>query len=163
MRDLNCGYCYVDTDSGPENGTCLRANYDEPFKAVSGRCNDSQLPGDLTWAYDYCPTQFYWMPMIGLVAYLIFFAPGIKCDNGPIFYIILILFHALCSLKRTLVINDIYILGMGPMPWTVNSEIYPSWARSTGNAASTFTNWIVNLAMSMSFLSLTQTLTRFGM
>lgn len=127
MRDLTCGYCYLDTDNGPQNGTCLRANYDEPFKAVSGRCNDTHLPGDLTWAYDFCPTQFYWMPMIGLVAYLIFFAPG-----------------------------------MGPMPWTINSEIYPSWARSTGNAASTFTNWTVNLAMSMSFLSLTQSLTRFG-
>lgn len=49
------------------------------------------------------------------------------------------------------------------MPWTINSEIYPSWARSTGNAAATFTNWVVNLAMSMSFLSLTQALTRFGM
>lgn len=76
MRDLTCGYCYVDSDSGPQNGTCLRANYDEPFKAVSGRCNDSHLPGDLTWAYDFCPTPFYWMPMVGLVAYLIFFAPG---------------------------------------------------------------------------------------
>lgn len=78
MRDLTCGYCYLDTDHGPQNGTCLRANYDEPFKAVSGRCNDTHLPGDLTWAYDFCPTQFYWMPMIGLVAYLMFFAPG-KC------------------------------------------------------------------------------------
>lgn len=78
MRDLTCGYCYLDSDHGPQNGTCLRANYDEPFKAVSGRCNDTHLPGDLTWAYDFCPTQFYWMPMIGLVAYLMFFAPG-KC------------------------------------------------------------------------------------
>ena len=54
------------------------------------------------------------------------------------------------------------IPGMGPMPWTINSEIYPIWARSTGNAAATFTNWVFNLAVSMSFLSLTETLTRYG-
>ena len=51
---------------------------------------------------------------------------------------------------------------MGPMPWTINSEIYPLWARSTGNSASTFTNWICNLAVSMSFLSLTEAMTRQG-
>jgi len=48
------------------------------------------------------------------------------------------------------------------MPWTVNSEIYPMWARSTGNSAATFTNWIFNLAVSMSFLSLTEVLTKEG-
>ena len=57
---------------------------------------------------------------------------------------------------------SLMISGMGPMPWTINSEIYPIWARSTGNAAATFTNWVFNLAVSMSFLSLTETLTRYG-
>lgn len=48
------------------------------------------------------------------------------------------------------------------MPWTINSEIYPIWARSTGNACATFTNWAFNLAVSMSFLSLTEALTKYG-
>ena len=48
------------------------------------------------------------------------------------------------------------------MPWTINSEIYPLWARSTGCGAATFTNWAFNLLISMSFLSLTDSLTRFG-
>ena len=51
---------------------------------------------------------------------------------------------------------------MGPMPWTINSEIYPLWARSTGNGAATFVNWMCNLAVSMSFLSLTEAITRYG-
>ena len=55
-----------------------------------------------------------------------------------------------------------YPPGMGPMPWTINSEIYPLWARSTGNSVATFTNWLFNLVVSMSFLSLTQALTRYG-
>lgn len=54
------------------------------------------------------------------------------------------------------------LAGMGPMPWTINSEIYPLWARSTGNACATFMNWTFNLIVSMSFISLTETLTRYG-
>ncbi|CAH1782789.1 unnamed protein product [Owenia fusiformis] len=52
--------------------------------------------------------------------------------------------------------------GMGPMPWTINSEIYPLWARSTGNAVATSCNWIFNLLISMTFLSLTEALTKYG-
>ncbi|XP_069100999.1 proton myo-inositol cotransporter-like [Argopecten irradians] len=127
MRALECGYCYLDNVRGPTNSSCLPTDYEDPWQATMGRCNSTSLSGNLTWAYDYCPTDYSWMPMAGLVLYLIFFAPG-----------------------------------MGPMPWTINSEIYPLWARSTGNAASTFTNWIFNLAVSMSFISLTETLTRQG-
>ncbi|XP_076106594.1 proton myo-inositol cotransporter-like [Mytilus galloprovincialis] len=127
MQDLFCGYCYQDVRHAAVNSSCLPTTYDNPWVSTGGRCNTTVLKGDLTWAYDFCPTDFSWMPMLGLVLYLIFFAPG-----------------------------------MGPMPWTINSEIYPLWARSTGNAVSTFTNWIFNLAVSMSFLSLTENLTRFG-
>jgi hypothetical protein len=34
------------------------------------------LPGAITWAYEYCPTAYAWMAMVGLVLYLVFFAPG---------------------------------------------------------------------------------------
>ena len=49
--------------------------------------------------------------------------------------------------------------GMGPIPWTVNSEIYPLWARSTCNSIATSTNWGFNFIVSMTFLSLMKTMT----
>ncbi|XP_029952171.1 proton myo-inositol cotransporter-like [Salarias fasciatus] len=52
--------------------------------------------------------------------------------------------------------------GMGTMPWTVNSEIYPLWARSTGNACSAGVNWICNVLVSLTFLHLARVLTYYG-
>ena len=48
--------------------------------------------------------------------------------------------------------------GLGPLPWTINSEIYPTWARSTAIAIATSVNWISNLIVSMTFLTLTDNL-----
>ncbi|XP_069142461.1 proton myo-inositol cotransporter-like isoform X2 [Argopecten irradians] len=52
--------------------------------------------------------------------------------------------------------------GLGPMPWTINSEIYPTWARSTGTSLATAVNWIANLIVSMTFLSLLEAITTYG-
>lgn len=53
-------------------------------------------------------------------------------------------------------------VGMGPMPWTINSEIYPMWARSSCNSVATSVNWMFNLLISMTFLTLTKELTKEG-
>lgn len=59
-------------------------------------------------------------------------------------------------------IFNLYFSGMGPMPWTVNSEIYPLWARSTGNACSSGINWIFNVLVSLTFLHTAEYLTYYG-
>ncbi|RUS77739.1 hypothetical protein EGW08_014498 [Elysia chlorotica] len=43
--------------------------------------------------------------------------------------------------------------GAGPMPWTVNAELYPLWARSVANSLSTWTNWCCNYIVSNLFLT----------
>jgi SP family myo-inositol transporter-like MFS transporter 13 len=124
-----CGYCFYEQDPYPyTRGTCSPTNPDASDRATSGDCARTLDPTEsLTWAYDWCPTGYAWLAILGLVLYLIAFAPG-----------------------------------MGPMPWTINSEIYPQWARSTGNALATATNWIFNLLVSMTFLSLMEAITKQG-
>ncbi|XP_041348552.1 proton myo-inositol cotransporter-like [Gigantopelta aegis] len=52
--------------------------------------------------------------------------------------------------------------GLGPMPLTINAEIYPLWARSTCSAIAMCVNWSFNLVVSFTFLTLTETITRYG-
>ncbi|XP_041349326.1 proton myo-inositol cotransporter-like [Gigantopelta aegis] len=52
--------------------------------------------------------------------------------------------------------------GLGPMPLTINAEIYPLWARSTCGAIAMCVNWSFSLVVSFTFLTFTETITRYG-
>ncbi|XP_032444667.1 proton myo-inositol cotransporter-like [Xiphophorus hellerii] len=128
MLDPRCGFCYRENGSALLASSCVPVNKVTTERAAWGRCSNSTLMRDQTyWAYNYCPTSFSWLVLLGLVLYLAAFAPG-----------------------------------MGPMPWTINSEIYPLWARSTGNACAAGVNWTFNILVSLTFLHLAQYLTYYG-
>jgi len=55
-----------------------------------------------------------------------------------------------------------YAPGLGSVAWVVSSESTPSALRSVGLSAAATTNWVVNLVVSLSFLSLLQALTPYG-
>ena len=48
------------------------------------------------------------------------------------------------------------------MPWTINSEIYPLWARGTCNSIAATACWTSNLIISFTFLSMTEAITTYG-
>jgi len=76
---------------------------------------------------DVCKTEYSWLAVVGLVVYIMGFAPG-----------------------------------MGPLPWTINSEIFPNWSRDTAMSITTTTNWICNSIISQTFLQLTKAVTTSG-
>ncbi|XP_043084046.1 solute carrier family 2 member 13b isoform X2 [Puntigrus tetrazona] len=128
MLNPDCGFCYGKNGTAVVESSCLPVDAANTEAAAAGRCtNGTQESAGVFWAYNYCPTSYSWIVLLGLVLYLAFFAPG-----------------------------------MGPMPWTVNSEIYPLWARSTGNACSSGVNWICNVLVSLTFLHVAHYLTYYG-
>lgn len=48
--------------------------------------------------------------------------------------------------------------GMGPVPWTVNSEVYPQEYRGLCGGMSATVNWVSSVIMSQSFLSVSDAL-----
>ncbi|KAE8737162.1 hypothetical protein FOCC_FOCC017376, partial [Frankliniella occidentalis] len=49
--------------------------------------------------------------------------------------------------------------GLGPVPWTINSEVHPMWARGVSGSVATSCHWGFNLIVSLTFLSLVERIT----
>ncbi|CAI0374370.1 unnamed protein product [Linum tenue] len=71
--------------------------------------------------------------------------------------------HARCPSKfgiLAVVFLGLYIVsyspGMGTVPWIVNSEIYPLKYRGVGGGIAAVANWVSNLIVSESYLTLTE-------
>lgn len=47
-----------------------------------------------------------------------------------------------------------FAIGMGPVFWVMSAELFPTQVRATGASISTLSNWVANLLVSVTFLSL---------
>jgi SP family myo-inositol transporter-like MFS transporter 13 len=54
------------------------------------------------------------------------------------------------------------LAGLGPVPWAVNSEIHALPVRGFANGLAATVNWLVNFAVSISFLTLLRWMTELG-
>ncbi|KRY30993.1 Proton myo-inositol cotransporter, partial [Trichinella spiralis] len=140
--DPNCGFCYNSAAYHPQlTGTCvsISKNGSEILSteyALYGRCSKKVNMQNFKSSYN---------------------APNVQFDYGfcttPYSWIpILAMTSFLCF----------FSIGLGGIPWTVNAEIYPNWARSCGNSMATFVNWMFNLITAQTFLTLTKQITREG-
>ncbi|KAI8056162.1 major facilitator superfamily domain-containing protein [Syncephalis plumigaleata] len=55
-----------------------------------------------------------------------------------------------------------YALGLGNVPWLIQSELFPLALRGRAGGVATSVNWLGNLIVSVSFLSLTHAITAAG-
>uniref|UniRef100_A0A914I114 Major facilitator superfamily (MFS) profile domain-containing protein n=1 Tax=Globodera rostochiensis TaxID=31243 RepID=A0A914I114_GLORO len=131
--DESCGFCAPDS----KPGFCLPKDLQNPdMSSLTGPCaghsNDA--------SHQINNTKFEWRDEM--------------CQNDKIltFLPILIMVLFLCA----------FAIGYAPLPWVLNAEFYPLWARGTCVALSTFCNWEFNLLVSLTFLPLNQAVTRFG-
>ncbi|CAG5116892.1 unnamed protein product [Candidula unifasciata] len=127
----HCGYCYRIVKSEIKEGSCVNSSAEAAW-AMSGRCSKNNstkkfMVPDMSYTYNFCPSEYGWLAVLGMVLYVLGFAPG-----------------------------------AGPMPWTINAEIYPQWGRSIANSLAAVTNWTCNVIVSYFFLTLTMTITAWG-
>ena len=77
-------------------------------------------------------------------------------------------YAALCAVKSYVTVGGmvIYLLafgiGMSPVPWAVNAEIYPLKVRTTCMGIATAANWITNFLVAATFLTLQSAVSKPG-
>lgn len=55
-----------------------------------------------------------------------------------------------------------FAFGVTSLPWAINAEIFPTHLRAAGSGYATSVNWIWNLGVALTFLSLTESITTAG-
>ena len=126
VANSHCGFCALNIDEEYINGTCIRGSRDH----ANIRSNGSKC---ITWVgYDESNVSNYeW--------YFDY------CPNGK---------FVMLSLASAFLYSSFVSLGLGPLPWLINSEIYPMWARGKAVAIASMFNWIITLISVVTFLTL---------
>ena len=119
-----CGYC---------GGLCVDGTSIGPLEA-------SSCPDGSEWIYDVCPTPTY----------------GTFSDRKEAHCLCTHCYRSVGWLPVICMVVYLIVFGIGAagLPWTVNSEIYPPHCRSIALGISTGTNWLCNLVVSSTFLSI---------
>ncbi|ETV84749.1 hypothetical protein, variant 4 [Aphanomyces astaci] len=132
---------------GDSNDGCgrLTACFDCAASAACGICDAVCVPGTatgpqgyyscLSYTYQTCPSQ----------------STAVASSMWHVVIVVALFVYLAC-----------FASGMGCMPWTINAEIYPLHVRSVAIGAATTANWVSNLLVSYTFLTIVAVLGPHG-
>jgi len=129
VANSNCGFCVVHLGDGKfSNGTCAKGNEKHanfmPANRTCGVRLEYEEETDINFTTDW------------------------HFDNCP---------HnkfAPLAIVATFMYVVFFAIGLAPLPWIINSEIYPTWARGNAVALASMLNWIFSLVVAQTFLPL---------
>ena len=130
VTNSHCGFCTVKVNGEYLFGTCSEGNMDgDDFSDNITQCvilNDTE--NFLNESSNTTEWYFSHCP-----------------DNNK---------YAIFSLVAVMLLTTSTSAGFIPLPWLINSEIYPTWARGQAASLSSLFNWFTNVLLLLTFLSM---------
>ena len=57
-------------------GACLPVDKNNITHSAIGMCSEANKTSGIVWGYDFCPSSFGYMALVGMVLYLLIFGQG---------------------------------------------------------------------------------------
>ena len=129
VANSHCGFCTVNVNGEYLYGTCSEGNEDgDDFSDGNTEC---VIVNDMENSFNLSSNASEW-----------YFD---HCpDNNK---------YAIFSLVIVMLLMISTSAGIVSVPWVINSEIYPTWARGQATSLSSLVNWVTNLLLLVTFLS----------
>ncbi|CAD5233604.1 unnamed protein product [Bursaphelenchus xylophilus] len=138
VTDELCGFCAPEDDHNAK-GYCLPAHETKKEdRSAIGICSSEGIENLHNTTIDGKEVTYEWADVYCHTSY-------------TVLPIILMVVYLCC-----------FSTGYAPLPWVLNAEFYPLWARGQCVSITTCVNWMFNLLISLTFLSLGQAVTKFG-
>ena len=133
VTNSHCGFCTVKVDGEYLYGTCSEGSKDH----ADVRVNNSQC---VTW------NETVWTNGTSNITSEWYFD---HCPDNK---------FAIFSLVAMFLLVASAASGTVSLPWIINSEIYPTWARGPAVSLASILSWLSNLLLALTFLSLVDAL-----
>ena len=128
VANSHCGFCMAAT--GPLEGTCSEGNSDR-----DNYCDELNITNTCILQKQHSLGIY-----TNATEWHFYNCPGNKL--GPL------------AIVAACMYVVFFGIGLAPLPWIINSEIYPTWARGSAVAIGSMCNWIFSLLVGLTFLPL---------
>lgn len=132
VTSSKCGFCIAIGDDGVDfNGTCSEGNSQHDDFSYNTNKTCLLIYEDITNITDFdgIDTKWYYN----------------HCPDSK---------FAPLAIVAMFMYVVFFAIGLAPLPWIINSEIYPTWARGNAVALGSMFNWVFSLVVALTFLPL---------